>query len=800
MRRCGGDGPVTGTCLLILAVLTLAGCDEAEKLAEPGGEAAIEVGTGELTVMEGGEPVAYAVSLGRAPVDTVRVDIKATNGDVVAIPDSLIFAPQDWRRARAVAVQAVDDRLVEGEHTDTLEHAVTSDDSVFAALSLPSIAVVVGDNDVHSVTAMPTEMNLVEGGLPGTYSVVLGARPEADVFVLTRAVPAVVGITVVPDTLIFAVDDWEVPRQVSVAAVADGIPEDSPQLAVVTHTILSVDEAYRNVEPPVVVVRASDETAPFLAVAGTVVGEADGLASVLVRLSTGTEETVTVDLVTADGSARADEDYVALSTTLAFAPGVTAIAQEIPLIDDAWPETGEFFNVVLERAQHALIGTGGTICYIEDDDRPNLSATDVAVDESEGALVFQLELSTVSPLDVRATVTTVPGSATAGEDYVALDSVVTIPAGETAAEVAVTVMDDDVPETNEVVFLSVTAPENAVIDDGVITGTIVDDDGEIVFASDITAAESDGTATFELTLTQATAADVRVVVATAAGSAQPGLDFVAIDETVTIPAGEITATLPVTLVDDEVPELSESFELRLVSAEGASLVDDTALCTVTDADLPELGVADLTVDENAGAADFQLALSIAAPWDVNATVATEPGTAVAPADYASVSTLVTIPAGSMAASVPVSIVNDVAPEGDEWFLLRIAAADGAEAQAGPARATIADNDFPLLSVADEVAFESSGEAVFTVFLSGPSAVDVTVRVDTQDLAAEEDVDYIGWHATLTIPAGRTAKTVTVPIIDDVVVENDEAFALLMSEAGNAGFLDASAVGVIVDDD
>jgi len=479
---------------------------------------------------------------------------------------------------------------------------------------------------------------------------------------------------------------------------------------------------------------------------------------------------------------------------------VTEITQDIPLIDDGWPETGEFFNVVLERANHALIGTGGTICYIEDDDRPVLASTDASAGESEGGITFRLELSAMSPVDVRATVATVSGSATSGSDFVALIQAVTIPAGETTTEVTVTLVDDAVPETNEVFFLSVTAPENAVIDDPVVSGTIVDDDGEIVFASDITAAESDGVAEFTLTLTQATAAEVRVEVTTAAASAQPGLDFLAIDQTVTIPAGEITATVPVTLVDDEAPELTESFELVLVSAEGASLVDDTAVCTLTDEDQPDLTAADLTVDENAGNAQFALALSTAAPWPVTATVTTEPGTAVAPADFSYLSTLVTIPAGSVNTTVAVSIVNDVAPEGDEWFLLRISDVTGAEAQAGPARGTIADNDFPLLSVADEVAFESSGEAVFTVFLSGPSAVDVTVRVDTQDLAAEEGIDYIGWHATLTIPAGRTATTVTVPIIDDVIAENDEAFALLLSEAENAGFLDASAVGVIVDDD
>jgi hypothetical protein len=229
-------------------------------------------------------------------------------------------------------------------------------------------------------------------------------------------------------------------------------------------------------------------------------------------------------------------------------------------------------------------------------------------------------------------------------------------------------------------------------------------------------------------------------------------------------------------------------------------VDSTATCTIEDDDEPELTVADIAVPENGGAAIFVVALSVAAPWPVSATVTTHPGTATAPADFTLVTTVVTLPAGATEAEAAVPIVNDAAPEGDEWFLLQPSAVSGATLGTATARCTIEDNDFPLLSVADALGYEGGGAMIFTVLLSGPSGVDVTVRVDTQNLVALEGSDFVGWHGTLTIPAGRTAATVAVTLIDNVVSEPDEAFVLLLTEAQNAGYLDASALGIIVDDD
>ena len=53
---------------------------------------------------------------------------------------------------------------------------------------------------------------------------------------------------------------------------------------------------------------------------------------------------------------------------------------------------------------------------------------------------------------------------------------------------------------------------------------------------------------------------------------------------------------------------------------------------------------------------------------------------------------------------------------------------------------------------------------------------------------------------MTIPAGTTSATISVPIIHDTDDEADETFALVLLNPVNLDFRDGVAIGTIVDDD
>ena len=110
---------------------------------------------------------------------------------------------------------------------------------------------------------------------------------------------------------------------------------------------------------------AENLTLPVLTVADARANEgADAQMDFVVRLDAAMSESITVDYATADGTAKAGEDYTAASGTLTFAAGERTKTVSVAILDDAIDEGEETFVFRLSNAQGARIGDGeatGTI-------------------------------------------------------------------------------------------------------------------------------------------------------------------------------------------------------------------------------------------------------------------------------------------------------------------------------------------------------------------------------------------------------------------------------------------------------
>ena len=108
---------------------------------------------------------------------------------------------------------------------------------------------------------------------------------------------------------------------------------------------------------------------------------------------------------------------------------------------------------------------------------------------------------------------------------------------------------------------------------------------------------------------------------------------------------------------------------------------------------------------------------------------------------------------------------------------------------------------PTLSVADARANEGTdAAAAFEVSLSRAAAGTVTVDYATADGTATAGADYTAASGTLTFAAGETAKTVSVPVLDDSLDEDEETFTLRLSNARGGWITDGEATGTITNDD
>jgi hypothetical protein len=91
-------------------------------------------------------------------------------------------------------------------------------------------------------------------------------------------------------------------------------------------------------------------------------------------------------------------------------------------------------------------------------------------------------------------------------------------------------------------------------------------------------------------------------------------------------------------------------------------------------------------------------------------------------------------------------------------------------------------------------------ATFVLELSRPSTLPVSVTYTTVAVTATSGADFTPVTGTLTIPAGATSTTVTVPVKEDTTPERDETLRLTVTELANAVAGDTSATAIILDDD
>jgi len=109
-----------------------------------------------------------------------------------------------------------------------------------------------------------------------------------------------------------------------------------------------------------------------------------------------------------------------------------------------------------------------------------------------------------------------------------------------------------------------------------------------------------------------------------------------------------------------------------------------------------------------------------------------------------------------------------------------------------------------ISIADASITEGnsgSKSLTFTVRLSKSDRQrTISCAFSTANSTATAGSDYSAVSGTVSIAAGRTTATLSVPIIGDTTVELDETFAVNLSNPVNAVISDSQAIGTIVNDD
>ena len=274
------------------------------------------------------------------------------------------------------------------------------------------------------------------------------------------------------------------------------------------------------------------------------------------------------------------EDYIIHDPSpLVIPPGNATVNINMSILEgDGW-EVDETLILTLENPVNATLGSPAvqTIVITEQSEEPTVTFTSSTRNVVESNLLLEIEIQMSNAWTDDVVIPfTVTGTAQngAGGDYIASSSPVVIPIGWTQGTIQVQLSDDVMDEELEDITLTMGEIQNGT--PGAITIhqiLITDNDSppEAYFTSPNKSLEEDtGVVTVEVGLSASSVhiVDVPLVLS---GSAVQGADYSISTTNLTFPAGSVSETFEITIVDDTQYDPNENVVVSLGTPTNADL-------------------------------------------------------------------------------------------------------------------------------------------------------------------------------------------------------------------------------------
>ncbi len=371
-------------------------------------------------------------------------------------------------------------------------------------------------------------------------------------------------------------------------------------------------------------------------------------------------------------------DYSLTNSPVVIPAGSLSAVITIFVNDDLLDELDEQVNIAMGTPTNAVPGTITTHqATILDNDMPPVVSFELdsqSGGEDVGEMSVRMILSNPSTFDI-----TVPfdvsGTATENEDYTISTNSSNpheafIPAGSLDSVIAVTLIQDGIPEEDETIILTMGTPVNATRGVPYVhTITILTASGLPIVNFQVASQsvlENVGSATVRIVLSNAWSQPV-VVPFTVGGTATQGAgnDYTITASPVTIPAGSVIADVVILVNNDSMDEPDETVVLTMGNpTNGVKGTTSVHTLTIIDNDnMPSVTftTAEQDVDESSGTVNVEVQLSapssfiVSVPFSVGGTAQ---GTAGQGQDYTISSSPLQIPAGTTQANIVINVIDD----------------------------------------------------------------------------------------------------------------------------------------------
>ena len=383
-----------------------------------------------------------------------------------------------------------------------------------------------------------------------------------------------------------------------------------------------------------------DETVPRASMEDVTVDEGAGTMTLTLRLSHPSQADINyiVNSSNVEGTATKGDDY----EDFLLEPGGTAkitvpggeLSQtfDITIVDDSVNESDETIDIGWLKSLDDDVTpiTLNFLGTITDNDTPlpelSFPSGNVSVDEEAGPAVVTVNLDPASTGTVTvyyATRDSTAGVAKGGEDYTATSGTLTFAPGETSKTITIEILGDDIYEGLERFVTELSSPSGATLPQypGQTIEIVSDEAVPTAQMAPVTLNEGGGTMTLTLRLSHPSGEEITYLtiddqVTEVTGTATEGDDY---DDfllesgrraSITVPAGSVSQTFNISIVDDSLEEPDETIRILWQKNLSHTVTPDDFVFTGTIEDNDEGAGAAMGRPKITGAAEVGQTLTV----------------------------------------------------------------------------------------------------------------------------------------------------------------------------------------------
>ncbi|ETR66874.1 MAG: hypothetical protein OMM_12236, partial [Candidatus Magnetoglobus multicellularis str. Araruama] len=473
--------------------------------------------------------------------------------------------------------------------------------------------------------------------------------------------------------------------------------------------------------------------------------------------------------------------------------------------DSTTCESEETIVVSINDSSDAFAGEtiNHTITIAENDPIIQWSSSEQSVLENVGIVTLTATTCVKNTVDYDIPYT-VSGTSDSN-DHALENGTFTLKANTTSALLTFTVSDDEVVESTENISIQL-GKVGDVLPSDPDTHKVLISDNDLPTLSWKTTSQSisEDSGTMVLTVTMDKVSYTTVTIDYGTSGDVESEDYSLTDGTLTILAGQDSATIQINIINDTEDEPDEVLHITLSNPQNASTGLEKLSLTIVDNDTPlvQFDTESFVVTENPG---NEAIVNIIMP-DISYQDIIIPytlgGTAQS-TDYTLSEGSVTIQSTYTKTTLTIPIIDDSLDEPQETLVITLGDPDNADIGSKNAYTiTINDNDVPQIAweKSEFIADENAKSLSLTVQLDIAGYTDISLDYTITEVSATQGEDYTLSNGSLLIPAGQLSTSINILIADDDDVEPNESINISLDNITNGVQGEIHQTAVIIRDD